>query len=244
MNSGSSNDLLFELGIKPAKYAISPLYSNKEELLNSIINKIFVFVSAPDNGAKLQRIASCAQWMLPTRTSFCNFNHTSIIVETYDNALILIEYGAYNQYREGDYHGKVHYFDGSDGLRFIQMTPEDIDNVLNNEFNYLVSCNVQQHMKTKKLLESTKWQGSYHQWDKDNYNLVAQNCQLFVRKAIQVLGATRESEKQKNRVVMKCVIPFRVLNALEDNENDSERIIEKIPVAGQIYGLIKCMKKK
>lgn len=94
-----------------------------------------------------------------------------------------------------------------------------------------------------KILKATKWKGSYHEWDKDNYNLVAQNCQLFVRKAIQVLGAKREFESQKNRVVMKCVLPFRVLNALEDNEGDSERIVEKIPIAGQIYGLIKAVRK-
>lgn len=176
---------------------------------------------------------------MPARTSICNLNHVSIIVETYDDALVLIEYGAYDFYREGDYRGKVHYYEGNDGLRFIQMTSTDIENVLENEFNYLVKCNVSHHMKIKDLLHSTKWQGSYHDWDKDNYNLVAQNCQLFVRKAIQVLGATRESELQKNRVFMKCVIPFRVLNALEDNEDDSERIVEKIPVVGQIYGLIK-----
>lgn len=227
MNTGSSYSLLFKLGILPPNYAKSPVYSSKEEILNSKIYKIYVFVSAPEKFPKLRHFASCAQWLLPARTSFCNLNHVSIIAETYEDTHVLIEYGAYDLYREGDYRGKVHYYEGNDGLRFVQMTPTDIEHVLENEFNHLVKCSVSNQMKIEDLLQSTKWQGSYHEWDKDNYNLVAQNCQLFVRKAIQVLGATRESESQKNRVAMKCFIPYRVLNALEDNEGDPERIIER-----------------
>lgn len=241
MSTGSAYDLLFELGIKTPRYASSPVYSDRNEILNSKIYKIFVFISGPDKGADALNFASCSEWLLPARVSLCNVKHASIIAETYESGLILIEYGAYGIYREGDYRGKIHYYEGSDGLRFIQMTQEDIERAEGKKGNYFVYCDVKYHMTINEMLRKTKYQGSYHQWDKDNYNLFAQNCQLFVRKAIQVLGATRESEKQKNRVAMKCVIPFRILNALEDNEDDPERIVEKIPIIGQIYGLIKAV---
>lgn len=241
MNTGSSYNFLFEVGLKEPNYAISPVYSNKTELLNSIIHKIIVFVSAPEKelGAKIQRFTSCSMWLLPARISPCNFNHVSIIVETTDGEYILIEYGVYNKYREGEYHGKVHYFEGNDGLRFTQMTQKDIDKANENQFNFFVFCNVKNHMTINEMLYKTKFQGSYHQWDGNNYNLFTQNCQLFVRKVIQVLGATRANEKQKSRTVMKCCLPFRVLNALEDNENDLENVFEMVPVVGQVYGLFK-----
>ena len=82
-------------------------------------------------------------------------------------------------------------------------------------------------------------QGSYHTWDRDDYNLLSENCQLFVRKAIQVLGATRKYEIQRNRTVMKMKLPFRILNALEDNENDDYNTVQRIPISGQIFDIAK-----
>lgn len=240
MNSGSSYDFLYSIGIKKENYNSSPEKSDKEELLNStIIGMLVLIVPLGKKSGPLFKFWSSLSWVAPARVAGGNFTHASIIVVTEDLSLIRIEYGAYDDKRSGEFKGQVHYLTGDDGLRFVKISKNELQSYYDNDDDVVITCDIENYMTLKDMLNRTKTQGSYHYWDKEDYNILSENCQLFVRKAIQVLGATRKHEIQRNRTIMKMRVPFRVLNAFEDNEKDDYNIIQRIPISGQIFDIAK-----
>ena len=241
-SSSTSIDIGYDLGILKPRYADNPIRSNREELLNWIVDEIVIVLSPLSKFSNLAtKPVKCVSWILPSKISAAVFQHASIVVLNRNNPNdgILVEYGGYDYRREGDYFTEVHYFKGVNGLRFTKMPIGSIYRFFGDGCAF-IPCHVNKYMTLYDLCERTMTQshaGNFHNWSKENYNLLGQNCQLWARKAIQVLEAQRISELQQVRTVSKTIIPDRILDALEENEKNPLNTVEKIPIIGQFFGL-------
>lgn len=234
IGSGSFIDFSFVKGKKQSNYANSPKTTSREELLGSkIVDITVLFTLLGKEEVKKSTRFRVASTLVP----IIDFvQHAKIIAHTENDLLILIEYGGYDERREGDYQSQVHYFNYKDGLRFVEISKMDSNHIelLSNSYYY---CDVGNKMTLNEMIERTKYQNGYHLWDKESYNLASENCQLFVACAVKVLNATRKNSIDRIRFCAKREIPFRVLKALEKNEKEFSRIVEKIPVIGYFYGI-------
>ena len=242
VQSGSVVDSAYNIGIKKPRYAKLPIHSEKEELLNRRIDSAIILISqfVPEGAQIAMKPMKLFSWIFPAKICPSNLTHAAMILMNDDNpdVGILIEYGAYDRRREGDYRTEVHYYQGNGGLRFTEMTIQQFEDLFTDE-DVLIPCYIENRMTLSTLIKRTQHsrKGHYHDWSKYEYNIVGQNCQLFVRKAIQVLGATRCRDIQKVRTVSKMIIPERIIGALEENEDNFENIIERIPIFGQFFGI-------
>lgn len=143
---------------------------------------------------------------------------------------VFLEYGAYDEKREGDYESQVHYFRSDNGLRFTKLN-------INNIPGYKYECDVQNKMTIKELITCLE----FRHFTKQKYNLVDQNCQYFVRKSIKILGSRRIHEHDRIRRFSKAEIPNRILDALEENEG-SDNFGEQIPIVGMFVSIYKLYK--
>ncbi|KAK8860916.1 hypothetical protein M9Y10_012608 [Tritrichomonas musculus] len=241
IKSGSCVDSLYNYGsLTPRYQKIKPIKSDRSQLLSAKISDIVVFVQRLDDKEFEFNAKNIITGFLPARINPTNATHAGIIANTTNGMHVLIEYGAYDYHREGDYDFQVHYYKGRDGLRFVKLTDSFYEFIHDESYRYLVfDCTVRNKMAINTMIDKTKWVGKYHSWDKDSYNPVGENCQLFVRKCIQVLDAVRTDEEDRNRTLSKTCFPFRIIDALEKNENDTERKIEKIPIIGTVFGMVK-----
>ena len=73
-------------------------------------------------------------------------------------------------------------------------------------------------------------------WKKDDYNGLFHNCQDFVCKVIEKLDAVRPRFQYLRSFHNNAVAsyPICIINKLEENENDSSKIVDSIPLIGPI----------
>ncbi|KAH0795688.1 hypothetical protein GPJ56_000567 [Histomonas meleagridis] len=223
------------------KYAYRPRKSNRNKLLNTPITKIFIVIEPFGNGVVQIATAGITQF-LPAAVSTASVAHASIWVPK-ENSFgsrkgICIEYGGYDERREGDYEDQVHYYSGTDGLRFMRMTADQLSTLKTKGYDGLkIPCEIMNPMTVGELLRQT----SCYEWKKGNYDMIFHNCQTFVSKCVQVLGAYRTQIQA--RTLSKVFIPFKILNCLEKNEDNRSTTtkiihgVEKIPFFGTLFGL-------
>lgn len=215
-------DFLYRTKIIKENYAKTQVKSNREEILQSSLFNIYFVIQPIINRqwrSKMKPFIEAAKYF-PSQISLSNYTYAALfcIVERNDEQYpILIEYGGYDERREGDYEGQVHYFEGNDGLRFVKLTRNDILKVT-NQSNQLIPCNLQYKMEVRELLFDTQFCGNLRYWDKNHFSLSNQNCQLFVQKAVKITGCTRQLDYQKDIGYSRMFIPIRILNALVHNE--------------------------
>lgn len=237
MQSGSAVDIFYNLGILTPNLGCPMYFSNKWDLLDSNVENMFiVIIPLHDIVHKARKYTRFYDFIAPQSVSTSNLTHASIIVLNDLNNYVLIEYGAYDQNREGDYESNVHYYEGKNGLRFVQLMKTDFEKILKAEQVYTVECSVKNKIQIVELLEGTKNIGfDSHNWTKTNYNLLGQNCQCFVSKAILVLKATRKNEKDRNHTESKSHLPSRILNVLEINEGKADKKLDLKSIKEEAY---------
>ena len=239
MGSGTSSviDLLYDAGIFKERYAIHPIPSVREDLLNVQIRRAFI-VLVPFNKIteKIQTVDLFVGVHLPCVLSAASLVHAALFVPTNgcDSEGVLIEYGAYDRRRDGDYEGQVHFFEGRDGLRFVKINMLEIRRKFNVLYFQLIACNVKFPMPIGNLLNAVR----YKIWNQDSYNPFGKNCQKFVCESVKVLGLYRPG--LRNHTSDKLDIPFVILKELENNEDDWGnkvwRGVNKIPLIGSTVG--------
>lgn len=231
VESGPIVDKLQASGIAATTYPENPTPTNRDELLNTMINEVSVVIQplgAKSENSQFARVMVSS--FFPSNISLAVFSHAGLFV--YGNGRnpndgVFVEYGAYDYKREGDYNSQVHYFRKDNGLRFTLLNIDDIE-------GYKFKCDVQNKMTINDLCTCLE----YHHFSKQKYNLVDQNCQYFVRKSIQILGSRRLLKSDRIRTYNKGIIPHQILEVFEKNEDD-ENIEERIPIIGYFVGLIK-----
>lgn len=165
-------------------YAKNPVLSNKYEILESTIKNICIVIM-PIFTKKI---------IDPNCAHACFVANIEGPKGIYN---ILVENGQYDEKREGDYHGQVHYFyEVEQGLRFAKLTTKDMEKI-SIENNKLIPCTISNYMTVEHLLFDSQFCGTFHRWDYYDFNLIEQNCQLFVRKVVHILGARRMLDDQK-----------------------------------------------
>ena len=210
IESGPIVDKLQCAGSIETSYANNPTQTNKEALLNTMINKVSVIIqplrAKSENEKEARAIIST---FLPSMFSLSVFSHAGLFIYGNDDNPkdgVFLEYGAYDEKREGDYESQVHYFRSDNGLRFTKLN-------INNIPGYKYECDVQNRMTIKELCTCLE----FRHFTKQKYNLVDQNCQYFVRKSIKILGSRRIHEHDRIRRYSKAEIPNRILDPLEEN---------------------------
>ena len=73
-------------------------------------------------------------------------------------------------------------------------------------------------MEVRELLFDTQFCGHMRSLDKNHFSLAKQNCQLFVQKAVKIIGCTRQLDFQKDISYSRIFIPSKILSALVNNE--------------------------
>ena len=225
--SGPSVDFLQDHNMAKVTYANNPTSTNKDALLDTNINKVSVVIQQLGDENDMENITRATiSSFVPIITTF---SHAGLFV--YGNNSnpngVFVEYGAYDIRRSGDYNTQIHYFRSDNGLRFSYMNIYSIP-------GFKFDCDVQNKMTIRDLCTCLE----YHHWTKQKYNVVDQNCQLFVRKAIKLLGSRRINKSDRIRTFSKGMIPKRILDALEENEGN-HNYEERIPIIGRFVGFIK-----
>ena len=225
--ASASTDSLFRLGIAKPNYSKGPkIYSNKDDILNSTIKQIYVVIKKNERNKIPKSLIKSAK-KFPARFSMSNYNHALIIARAeYNNkiSIILIEYGGYDYKLEGDYESMIHYYyENEYGLRFIKLSDNELASI-NNGKHQIIRCDIRNEMTIEKLLFDSQFVGKFHKWNYKNYFLTDQNCQLFVRKVVDVLGATRKFDHQKTRDYSRMYIPHRILKGFVDNEKGKNQM--------------------
>ena len=221
----------YESGVLHTNYADHPRPTDRERILQTQIRSINLFFE-PLNVLADSVIVATPALYLPTAVSPANLVHAGIYVPINYERGVIIEYGAYDYRREGDYEYQVHYFEGNSGLRFIEVNYQTLLNKL-SRFTYVKNypCHVQNVMTIQELYDMVKFKN----WKRSKYNLLGQNCQEFVKWAVRILGATRVSNV--SHTMSKFDFPAKILEALEENEGNPKIIYEKIPYFGTLYGI-------
>lgn len=210
MTSAIALKSAYGIGLVKARYAKKPIQTDREKLLRSRIVGCYLVTQELITN-KNEGLNGYKKLILKG-----NITHAAIIAETPDNLHILIEFGIYDEHREGDYKTKVHYYKGKDGLRFVLINKEDIIELSNNMNNSVLHCSVKNEMTVDELLETNE-NGGFSKWDGDHYNLLIHNCQCFVRNAVTILGLQRDDPNS----LASRIIPGIILKALERNERKS-----------------------
>ena len=219
-----------------SRRGMNQIHSNRDEILNTVITNFFVNIEPM--GPKVFQVGRCifniTTQVLPAKISPAGASHASLYVPMSDKEGVWIEYGAYDDKRSGDFKGQVHYFQGTNGLRFAKMTRKEYFEKMDKAgiLSKMIECRARHQMTIKHLFESI----SSNNWSKHKYSLGTHNCQRFVVYSLQILGAYRT--KIGIHCQDKVTIPFGILECLEKNELDSNleniRIIEKIPCIGPL----------
>lgn len=179
----------------------SPIESDRNLILNSTIENLNILIT-PLNSLINETIDYLQQSFfndlrigsfLITLAASAMARHAAIVVQTNTKLNVLIEYGAYDERREGDYQGRVHYFSGHDGLRFVQLTDGELAQIGGNPKNVYFKCHCTNIFTIHELLTRTIFQNNVQNWDRRNYDIISHNCQMFVTKVIEVTHASSDT---------------------------------------------------
>ena len=157
---------------------------------------------------------------------------------------IAVEYGGKEKgggYLPSSSNSILNYFQsyiyGRDGgLRYQMMTYSDFLNKCSTTFinNMKLIIRKSNPPTINQLLNSICNDSS---WRKRDYNLLNNNCQDFVVECIKRLDAVRGYAYNNFRGYHNLAVahyPFKIIEQLEKNENDSQTEIDKIPIIGPI----------
>lgn len=167
----------------------SPIESDRNLILNSKIENLETIDYLQQSFFNDLRIGS----FLITLAASAMARHAAIVVQTNTKLNVLIEYGAYDERREGDYQGRVHYFSGHDGLRFVQLTDSELAQIEGNSKNVYFKCHCTNIFTIYELLFRTMIRNNVQNWDRRNYDIFSHNCQMFVTKVIEVTQASSDT---------------------------------------------------
>lgn len=220
----------FASGSLHANYADKPIISDRARILNKKIHSIILYFEPLARILDRTNILPVSMFA-PAALSTANLVHAGIYIPDNNGKGTIIEFGAYDTRREGDYYNQVHYFEGTSGLRFIEVSDETFWNKINQyKAPKYFECTVDNVMTIGELYKTAK----FKKWKGNKYNLFKQNCQDFVKWAVRILGAKRVV--WVNHTMSKIDIPAKILKALEENEDKAFVKFEKIPYFGSIAG--------
>ncbi|KAK8898035.1 hypothetical protein M9Y10_000295 [Tritrichomonas musculus] len=172
---------------------------DREAILSSEIKDLYVYVTPLKVVNPIMQLFFYRHQNLRKAVAQ-NVNHAAIIARTENDSLILIEYGAYMEQSNENHSKRFFYYQGNDGLRFIQI-PNSTLRLINSDWqNLCIHCKINIKMKISTLLYETHFVKGIQQWHKKDYNIITHNCQDFVSSAIQVLGAIKDSNVDSNKI--------------------------------------------
>lgn len=193
--------------------AKQPIPSNRDEILKIKIKEMYMVLEAIVFRGAGRAAAKAVSLLLPSVLSPAGATHASLYIPTSSTQGIILEYGAYDYKREGEFMGQVHYFQGDGGLRFAKVSSDELTARLNkSKFNTAIECSIRNEMTIGELLSHF----AYENWSRETYQLAGQNCQRFVLRSIEILEAERKSRDP--HIISKTEIPFAILKTLETNE--------------------------
>ena len=122
------------------------------------------------------------------------------------------------------------------GLRYQMMTYSDFKNKCFTTFVSHMELIIRKRNPPtiNQLLDSICNDSS---WRRRDFNLFSKNSQDFVVECIKRLDAVRENYYANFRGYHNLALahyPFKIIDQLEKNENDSQTNIDKIPIIGPI----------
>lgn len=174
--------------------------------------------------------------LIPCYLGGCTFNHHASSLLITDKGYIILEYGGYYGQDE-NYEEKIYYYyDNEGGVRFSHITYNKYKQLVTNNGKYnsddkIINLEIENEMKLKTLIEkiSTKMN-----LKADDYNLADNNCHDLVAYIIFFLKAKRGfyDELKTSHNISKLIIPPKILEKLEENENENIIAYEKIPIIG------------
>ena len=97
-----------------------------------------------------------------------------------------------------------------------------------SSFTNFIYCCVDKEITIERFPNKVQY---FYSWKCTDYNLIIQNCHKFVEHAVKVLGAYREQGHRCHTFDKTC-IPHHILEKLEDNEDDIQSTLGKIPILG------------
>ena len=197
------------------------------EILNYKLDEVFI---GWKHISKISDIKSAFTFVLPEAIVEKNLNEASIYVSgEYKNQEIFIEFGPYTSYGKGPTYCH-YYYKNAGGLRFSKTT-----------FNYWSNNIVDDYIKVSNDRDMTVGQllnkvTSKYCFSANNYRVYGENDNYFVGECVKVMYAKRFKGRnfRGNHTMSIARIPVKILDALEDNENDILPNVSKFPIIGGI----------
>ena len=178
--------------------------------------------------------------ILPCYLGGCTFKHHASSLLYTNKGYILLEYGGYFGQDER-YNEKIfYYYDKEGGIRFSHMNYRNFVNLVTNNGEYsekdkiINDIEIENEMTLKELIEKISYKMDLKA---DDYNLADNNCHDLVAYIVYFLKAKRNSKIAKAHNFSKLMIPPKILEALEENENNLITTLEKIPVVGFLFDM-------
>lgn len=148
--------------------------------------------------------------------------HTALFISSLDKNQfgqdgILLEYGNYDS--KDDNEGKFNYECEDGGMRYGFIKLDEFEKGLAPTAHVTLDIDTHSFMLFKELIDELKKKGK---WDKQNYNVITNNCQDFCAKVIEILKAKYldiciKETKRISKGYKLDIIPSKIKVILEKN---------------------------
>ena len=198
------------------------------EILNYKLDEVFIgWKHISEKGSDIK---SAFAFVLPEAIVEKNLNQASIYVSgEYKGQEIFIEFGPYTSYGKGPTYCH-YYYKNAGGLRFSKTT---FDYWSYNIVDDYIKVSNNRNMTVGGLLSQVTRK---YFFSANNFRVYGENGNYFVGECVKVMNAKRFKGRnfRGNHTLSISKIPAQILDALEDNENDTLPNVSKIPIIGGI----------
>ena len=206
-------------------------YKELNEIYNYKLDEVFIgWKHLSEIGSNIK---SAFVFLLPEFITQKNINFASIYVSgEYKNQEIFIEYGPYTGNGKGPTYCH-YYYKNAGGMRFSKTT---FNYWANNIVDDYIKVYNDSDMTVEELLDGV---ANKFFFSANNYRVYDENGNFFVAKCVEVMNAKRFKGRdgRGNHSLGLQRIPVKILDALEENEDDVTTIVGKIPVIGNVFDI-------
>jgi len=210
-----------------------PFFENKNkeelrEIYSYEIDELFVGWKHISNIAS--NIKGSMVFLLPEFISEKNLNEASIYISgKYRDEEIFIEFGPFTGGGKGPNYCH-YYYKNLGGLRISKTTFQYWKNNIVDDYIKLSHKN----MTVKNLLDRVTENFTF---SAENFRVYGNNGNFFVAKCIKAINGKRFNGRNARGIHTLGVsrIPAKILEALEENEDDTTSTIGNIPILGKVF---------
>ena len=210
-----------------------PIYENKNkkelrEIYNYVIDEFFVGWKHISDIAS--NVKSSFAFVLPEFITEKNLNDASIFISgKYRDQEIFIEFGPFTGTGKGSTYCH-YYYKNLGGLRLSKTTFQYWKNNIVDDYIKLSHNN----MTVENLLDRVTAKFTF---SAENYRVYGNNQNFFVAKCIEAINGKRFPGRNGRGIhtIGVARIPAKILEALENNEDDTSSTIGNIPIIGKVF---------